>query len=93
MDEQQKTIGLTQLLDEVRRDLEELRRKNPNDYQIKNIVMWWDLEADRLLIRHGTSAILEQKIKVSAMKSLMGFFFAGLISSTILSAILRLLIW
>jgi hypothetical protein len=71
------TIGLTELLDEVSNDLAELRKKNPNDYSIKNIVMWWDLERDRLIARHLPNGVVKTLKRVKSMKRYLLLFTAG----------------
>ncbi len=52
MTEKQNIIGMTDLLDEVSQDLEDFRRKHASDYGVKNITLWWELERERLLVRH-----------------------------------------
>jgi hypothetical protein len=77
MDGTQNTIGLETLLDEVGKDLDELRRKHPNDYKLKDISMWWDLERERLLVRHVPSSVIRLKRRLASMKVLMAGFFVG----------------
>lgn len=60
MDDKQNTIGLSDLLDEVGRDLEEFRKKHPTDYQLKTITMWWELERERLSVRHVGKRVLKK---------------------------------
>ncbi len=60
MDAVQNIIGLSELLDDVGRDLEEFRKKHPTDYQLKTITMWWELERDRLLVRHADKRVLKR---------------------------------
>ncbi len=50
-------IGMADLLDEVSRDLEDFRRKHAGDYSVKNVTMWWELERERLLIRHKEARV------------------------------------
>ena len=57
MDDTAKTIGMADLLDEVSRDLEDFRRKHASDYSVKNVTMWWELEKERLLIRHKEARV------------------------------------
>jgi len=57
MDATQNIIGMTDLLDEVSRDLEDFRRKHASDYSVKNVTMWWELEMERLLIRHKEARV------------------------------------
>ena len=60
MDDKQETIGLTELLEEVNRDLDELRKKHSSDYNIRNITMWWDLERERLAARHSPGSVSQE---------------------------------
>jgi hypothetical protein len=57
MDDTVQTIGMADLLDEVSRDLEDFRRKHASDYGVKNVTMWWELERERLLIRHKEARV------------------------------------
>ena len=77
MDEQQQTIGLSDLLIEVEHDLDEFRKKHSNDYGVKNITMWWELERERLLVRHGSFAVVRKIRRAQTFKRLMAYFFAG----------------
>jgi hypothetical protein len=58
MDENAHTIGLVNLLDEVSRDLDDFRKKHQSDYGVKNVTLWWDLEKERLLVRHAPSGVV-----------------------------------
>jgi len=57
MDEPKNIIGMTDLLDEVSRDLEDFRKKHASDYSVKNVTLWWELERERLLIRHKEARV------------------------------------
>ena len=57
MNSEQNIIGMADLLDEVSRDLEDFRRKHATDYSVKNVTMWWELERERLLIRHKEARV------------------------------------
>jgi hypothetical protein len=50
-------IGMTDLLDEVSRDLDDFRKKHASDYGVKNVTLWWELERERLLIRHKEARV------------------------------------
>ena len=92
MDDTSKTIGLSDLLNEVDLDLDELRKKHSTDYGVKNITMWWELERDRLVTRHGANLAVRMIRRTQTVKRLMIYFFAGWIISTAVSAGVRLLI-
>src|SRR5258708_5802431 len=92
MDDKQNTIGLEALLDEVHRDLDELRKKHPSDYHIKNITMWWELEKERLLARHSPASVVRKLRRMQGIKWLMIWFFAGWATMLAVNAIIRLLI-
>jgi hypothetical protein len=92
MDDTTKTIGLTELLHEVDLDLDELRKKHSTDYGVKNITMWWELERDRLVTRHGANLAIRMIRRAHTVKRLMIYFFAGWMISTAVSAGFRLLI-
>lgn len=57
MSETNNIIGMLDLLDEVSRDLEDFRRKHTSDFGVKNITMWWELERERLAIRHKEARV------------------------------------
>ena len=90
--EDQKTIGLAELLDEVSRDIDDFRKKHPNDYGIKGTTMWWELERERLLTRHGSFAAVKRMRQIASFKKTTLVFFGGLLGSICLSALLRFLI-
>ena len=85
----QKTIGMTQLIDEIGRDLDDFRKKNPTDYGIKNTVMWWTLEAERLVVRHGEKTVLRLPRFLRGTRWIL--FFAGFGVAELLNLIQRLL--
>ncbi|HEX3151153.1 MAG TPA: hypothetical protein VHR66_23950 [Gemmataceae bacterium] len=58
MSNTQDTIGLTQLLDEIDSDLADFRKKHPTDFGVKTTSMWWELERERLKVRHGSGVAL-----------------------------------
>jgi len=76
-DKQQPTIGLADLLDEVHRDIDELRNKHPGDYSIRNITMWWALEQERLLTRHGPASVAKKLRRHPAFIRTLSWFLAG----------------
>jgi len=91
MSNAQDTIGLTQLLDEVTNDIDELRKKHASDYGIKNLTMWWELEKERLVTRHGPTAAVRKLLKIRSMKRAMVAFFAGcaaVVAATVVSRVL-----
>lgn len=91
MSNAQDTIGLTQLLDEVGSDIDELRKKNPSDYGMKNLIMWWELERERIILRHGSTAAVKRLLKIRSMKRMMLTFLAGcaaVIAATVMSRVL-----
>ncbi len=57
MSDKQTIIGMTDLLDEVSRDLDDFRKKHASDYGVKNVTLWWELERERLLIRHKEARV------------------------------------
>jgi hypothetical protein len=86
------TIGLSALLDEVSRDLDELRKKNPGDYSMKTIMMWWELERDRLVARHTPNGVVKQLRRVKSMKRLLLWFSAGWLTMLVIETGIRLLV-
>ena len=92
MDDAQHTIGLSALLDEVDRDLDELRKKNPTDYSLRNITMWWGLERERLTMRHGTAATVKRIHRVFGYKRTVVWFFAGWVTMLAVNTAIRLLV-
>jgi hypothetical protein len=86
------TIGMTELLDEVSRDLDELRKKSPGDYSMKTIVMWWDLERDRLVARHTPNGVVKRLRRVRSMKRLLVAFSAGWLAMLVIDTTIRLLV-
>lgn len=89
MDDTKNTIGLTDLLDEVGRDLDELRKKHTGDYQIKNVTMWWELERDRILARHNPGTVLKTLRRVQRFRRMMTFFFAGWLMMLVVQTAIR----
>lgn len=73
MDDTRNTIGLSELLDEVGRDLAEFRRKHPGDYQLKNVTMWWELEQERLQVRHAGKHVRRPRRFMPAYRSAIWF--------------------
>ncbi len=62
MDAAHNIIGMAELLEEVSRDLQDFRRKHQTDYGVKNVTMWWELEKERLLIRHKEARVARRFI-------------------------------
>ena len=91
MDETQHTIGLTELLAEVDRDLEEFRKKHQSDYGVKNITLWWELERERLAVRHGPSLSVRRHRMTRRARGFGTTFLAGGLSMLAAQVTLRLL--
>ena len=91
MEDKDQSIGLTTLLDEVSSDLDELRKKHPGDYSTKNLTMWWDLERDRLLARHGPASTVRKLRAVRGMKRLLAMFSAGWLAMIVVQTAIRIL--
>ncbi len=68
MSDEQKTIGLGELLDEVSRDLDDYRKKHPNDFGVKGVTLWWDTEKERLTMRHSSATLLKMSRREERMK-------------------------
>jgi len=77
MDNTSHIIGLTELLDEVNRDLDELVKKHAGDYSTRNITMWWDLERERLLVRHSPASLVRKFHRARGLKRILTYFSAG----------------
>ena len=77
MEANRNTIGLGDLLDQISCDLDELRRKHPGDYAMKNITMWWELEKERLLTRHSPASVVNRHRNVWRFRQWTVVFFAG----------------
>ena len=92
MDDKQDTIGLTALLDEISNDLDELRKKHPSDYGIKNISMWWELEKERVVTRHSPATAVKKLRRVRDVKRLMAGFFAGWLVMLVVHTAVRILV-
>jgi len=92
MDDKQTTIGLVELLDEVSHDFDELRKKHSSDYSIKNMTMFWELEKERLLLRHGSIAAVKRLRQIPRIRRTLLIFSIGWICMLIAQAILQLLI-
>jgi hypothetical protein len=92
MDDKQETIGLAELLDEVHRDLDELRKKHPSDYNIRNITMWWELEKERLSARHSPGAVVKKLRKLQGARKMMIWFFCGWLTMLAVQTMIRLLV-
>ena len=92
MDDKPETIGLTTLLDEVDRDIDELRKKHPSDYGVKNLTMWWELEKERLVTRHGPTSVVKKLRRVQGYKRTAIWFFAGWATMLVTNTVIRLLI-
>ena len=92
MDDKQETIGLTKLLDEVNRDLDDLRRKHPNDYSLKNLDLWWELERERVLTRHGPDGSVRRPRRIRGGARTLALFTAGWATMIVLQAAIRLVV-
>ncbi len=92
MDDTQHTIGLTELLSEVDRDLEELRKKNPNDYSFRNTTMWWELERERLSVRHRPATAVRKPRTARFAARTAGVYLAGALTAVATGAAMRLLV-
>ena len=86
------TIGLTELLDEVGRDLDELRKRHPGDYSTKNLTMWWELERDRLLARHSPASVVRKMRRARGLKRSLALFTAGWLAMVVAQTAIRLLV-
>ncbi len=91
MSEEQKTIGLTELLDEVSRDLDEYRKKHPNDYGVKGVTLWWDTEKERLAMRHGSATLVKYSRREERMKRLAILFLVAWTITLSLNTVVSLL--
>jgi hypothetical protein len=92
MDDKHDIIGLTELLDEVGRDLDEFRKKHQSDYSVKTISLWWDMEKDRLLSRHSPACVVKKLRRVQGLRRTMIWFFAGWVTMLTMNLIIRLLL-
>lgn len=92
MDDTQDIIGLADLLSEVDRDLEDFRKKNPGDYAVKNIAMWWELERERVMVRHGPVTAVRRLRKARGARRAAGLFLAGWLFMLAVQVGLRLLV-
>lgn len=89
MEQKHKTIGLSELLDEVSSDLAEFRSKHPGDYSVKNITLWWTLEKERLAMRHSPASIVAKH--AGLLKRLSIGFVAGAMTMLGATAAVKLL--
>jgi hypothetical protein len=89
MDVSRTTIGLSDLLDEIGRDLDDYRRKHPNDYQLKPITLWWELERERMSLRfHGQTVLLKTRHRLFDRRILF-WLLAGWTTLLIAATLLR----
>jgi hypothetical protein len=87
MEQKHKTIGLSELLDEVSSDLAELRSKHASDYSLKNITIWWALEKERLAMRHNPASIVSKH--AGLLRRLSIGFVAGAVTMLAAIAVIR----
>ncbi len=81
------TIGLSALLDEIDADLSDYRKRNPGDYSIRTIVLWWSLEKERVALRHAPGTMVKALRKAHKTRWMLVLFAAGLIAQTALRLI------
>jgi hypothetical protein len=84
MSDAKDTIGIAELLDEIARDLDDYRKKHPNDYSLKSVTLWWDMEKERLTMRHSPSTLVKKIRRVQGFKQVAIWFLAG--GATMLAA-------
>ena len=89
MNDKNNTIGLTELLDEISRDLDELKKKNPGDYSMKGIAMYWDMQREKILARHAPTTAVKKFRRVQGFRKMMTWFFAGWVVMLIVQTALR----
>jgi hypothetical protein len=77
MTDAKETIGITELLDEISRDLDDYRKKHPNDYGVKGVTLWWDTEKERLAMRHVPETLVKKIRRARSVKWMMVWFLAG----------------
>jgi hypothetical protein len=77
MEETVRTIGLQDLLDEVSRDLDEYRKKHATDYGVKNVTLWWELQKERLLLRHAPTTKVKLSSRLRKWRREIAWFLAG----------------
>lgn len=92
MDEKHETIGLAELMEEIERDLDELRKKHSTDYNVKTITMWWQLKRERVMTRHASFSVVKKLRKAQTMKRLMVWFFAGWLTMLTAETIIKLVV-
>ena len=88
MNEKNDTIGLTDLVDEITRDLDDFRKKHAGDYSVKNITLWWEMEKERLLVRHAPSTVVRRLTRAKKLWKMLAWFTAGWIVLLVLQAVL-----
>lgn len=90
MNDTANIIGMTDLLDEVTRDLEDFRKKHASDYGVKNITMWWELERERLLLRHKETRVarrlLSKRRAWTFAVGCLATFLAGVLAALAVSS-------
>lgn len=91
MEGNHNTIGFQDLLDEVSRDIDEFRKKHPNDYGVRNVTMWWELERERLVTRHVPGSVIRTLRRVRSMRRLFAWFTAGWLAMFAVQTALRVL--
>lgn len=91
MEDKQNSIGLRELLNEVSRDLDEFRKKYPNDYSVKGVTLWWELERERLETRHNPGSVVKKLRSVQGFKWVMIGFFAGCVTMLVANTVILLL--
>lgn len=86
MDDKPEIMGMKDLLAEVDRDLDDFRRKHEKDYSVKGVTLWWELEKDRLLVRHKDARVARRHL--SSRRAWV--FAAGCLAAFVLGALTTL---
>ena len=91
MTKDDNTIGLTELLDEVSRDLDDFRKKHQSDYSVKNITLWWELERDRVVTRHAPNSVVKTLRRARGAKWMLAWFVAGWLTTLSAQSAIRMI--
>lgn len=81
--EERRTIGLSELLDEIDRDLDDFRRKHQGDYSVKNITLWWQMQRERLTIRHSPSCAVKLHLASGWKRTAIWFLVGATLAQTL----------
>jgi hypothetical protein len=85
------TIGIQELMDEIDKDVADYKARNAGDYSVKNVVMFWQLERERVLIRHLPATLVKKARRARSVRFWLGCFSAAWAALIAVQALIGLL--